>query len=239
MGNRGSGHALSPSPDIPSPMSASSHQPVWIAKTIPGATATDEATSPAAVDRDWLPLGQPWQEPARDPGFQAGWARVRWQETALHYDLVFMGAGARNAAGRLNERTWELGDVGEIFVQTGSGPGYLEVHVTPENMRLQLLWSADGLARVRRKAATLEEFMIATPGWVESQTRVGTAFWSVHVAIPAARFGVARLHAGQLPRTAVCRYDYRSSEPVLSSTAPLPVPFFHHRDGWHSLLLAD
>ncbi len=195
--------------------------------------------SPASIDRHWLPMGQPWHPGAPELSFQPGWARIRWQETGLHYDAVFMGGGARNSARQLNERTWELGDVGEIFVQGGSGPAYLEVHITPENSRLQLLWSADGIARVRSKAATLGEFMIAQPDWVQSQVHVGSHFWAIQVTIPAARFGLSRLHAGQLLRTAVCRYDYGTGQPVLSSTAPLPIPFFHHREGWHPLLLID
>ena len=193
--------------------------------------------SPTSLDRSWLPLAQPWNTGAPDPGFQPGWARIRWQETGLQYEAVFQGAGARNSARQLNERTWELGDVGEIFVQAGDGPAYMEVHVTPENSRLQLLWSAGGIARVRSKAATLGEFMIRQPDWVQSQAHVGSDFWAIRVTIPVARLGLSRLHAGQLLRTAVCRYDYRTGQPVLSSTAPLPIPFFHHREGWHPLLL--
>jgi hypothetical protein len=220
-------------------MNSASPLPVWVARPLPDPAEAGVVTSPAGIDAEWLPLGQPWQTGEPGPAFQAGWARVRWHETALHYDAVFMGGGAHNSARQLNERTWELGDVGEIFVQAGAGSGYLEVHVTPENARLQLHWSADGLARVRGKVAALGEFMIAQPDWVQSRTHQAKKFWAIHVAIPAARFALDRLHAGQLLRTAVCRYDYRTPEPVLSSTAPLPVPFFHHRDRWHSLLLSS
>lgn len=100
--------------------------------------------SPASVDPTWMPLGQPWDTGASDPDFQPGWARVRWHENCLHYDAVFMGAGARNSARQLNERTWELGDIAEIFLQAVRGPNYLEVNITPENFRLELLWSSDG-----------------------------------------------------------------------------------------------
>lgn len=213
--------------------------PVWTALPLSTQGEPEVAVSAASIDRNWFPLGQRWNTGAPDPGFQPGWTRIRWDEGGLHYDAVFMGAGARNSARQLNERTWELGDVGEVFVQAGGGPAYLEVHVTPENSRLQLLWSADGIARVRSKAAALGEFMIGQPDWVQSQAHVASEFWTFRMTVPAARFGLSRLHAGQLLRTAVCRYHHQAGQPVLSSTAPLPIPFFHHREGWHSLLLID
>lgn len=214
------------------------HPPAWIARPFSGHSGTSAAVSPASVDHDWLPLVQPWRAGEPEPGFQPGWARIRWQETGLYYDLVFLGAGARNSARRLNERTWELGDVGEIFVQSGHGPDYLELHVTPENCRLQLLWPAGGIVRVRSKAATLDEFMVSQPDWVQSRTHVGSGFWTIQATVPPARLGLFRLHAGQCFRTAVCRYHAQAGEPVLSSTASLPIPFFHQREGWHSLLLS-
>lgn len=212
------------------PSASSTSRPVWAAAPWEGSAAAPVLLAPAAIDKTWMPLAQPWQA-GPDAGFQTGWARIRWSETGLRYEGIFVGAGARNSARKLNERTWELGDVGEIFVQAGSNPEYLEVHVTPENARLQLLWPPDGLARVRGQAASLAEFMIDRPDWVESQSQVHGEFWAFQVFLPAERLGCHRLWAGQLLATAVCRYDARGSPPLLSSTAALPVPFFHHREG--------
>lgn len=132
-----------------------------------------------------------------------------------------------------------MGDVGEIFLQAGGRCFYLELHVTPENQRLQLLRSEDDLARVRSKAAALTEFMIHDPHWVQSDAQINRTYWSFQAQIPACRLRLDRLHAGQLLHTAVCRYQRRGSDPSLSSTAPLPLPFFHQREHWHSLLLVD
>lgn len=198
-----------------------------------------EPLTPATIDSSWMPLEQRWRGGVPDPDFQPGWARMRWDASALSYDVLFMGSGAQNNARQLNERTWELGDVGEIFLQADGRGAYLELHVTPENQRLQLLWSADGLTRVRSKAAVLAEFMIHEPGWVQSEASVRRRYWSFRVRIPAQRLGLTRFHAGQRLRTAVCRYHRRGSDPSLSSTAPLPLPFFHQREHWHRLILIE
>ena len=229
--------------DPSQPVNAARHLPLWTASPQPdhiepGPALSPLSLSPSSINRHWQPLIQSWHTGATDPDFQPGWAQIRWDETGLHYDALFMGAGARNSARHLNEKTWELGDVGEIFVETGTSPTYLELHVTPENSRLQLHWTADGLTRVRNKAATLEDFMIGQHDWVQSRAKVGPNFWAFQVSVPAARFGLARLHAGQLLRTAVCRYHYQKcGRPALSSPALRPSPFFHHREGWHPLLL--
>jgi hypothetical protein len=220
-------------------MNSSPALPVWTARRFDNPADARAMASPASIDDSWRPLAQPWHAGGPESDFRPGWAQLRWHETGLHYDAVFMGSGAHNSAQQLNERTWELGDVGEVFVQSGNSPGYLEVHVTPENSRLQLLWTADGLARVRSKAAALKEFMISLPDWVHSQAQVGANFWAFQLFIPATRLALTRLQAGQMFRTAVCRYHDQSAEPVLSSTAPLPIPFFHHREGWHPVVLVD
>jgi len=216
-----------------------SNQPIWAARRLRDSRKNEPLANPAAVDQSWMALGQSWRAGTPEPNFQSGWARVRWHETGLHYETVFIGTDARNSARQLNQRTWELGDVGEIFLETQRGASYLELHITPENARLQLLWSADGLARVRNKDASLAEFMIDHPGWVQSQTQVQSGFWSFQAYIPASRLGLPCLQAGQLLHTAVCRYHCRGDHSVLSSTASLPLAFFHHREGWHALLLAD
>ncbi|MDI1334895.1 MAG: hypothetical protein PSU94_01825 [Lacunisphaera sp.] len=138
----------------------------------------------------------------------------------------------------MNQRTWELGDICEIFLQAEGRPDYFELHITPENNRLQLHWPPDGLARFRGEQARLEDFTISQPDWVESSTEAGPEYWVAHAKITFDRLGIDPLAHPPALRTAVCRYDYGPNPtPVLSSTAPLREPNYHRTQEWQLLKL--
>jgi len=226
-------------PPVP-PSAVSSAPAVWRAHRAAPAGFAAAPLSPAQLGPDWQPLQQAWRDSGAEPDFQPGWARITWQDSALCYDALFTGARSRNRARRLNEPTWELGDVAEIFLQgpRADDPGYIELHVTPENQRLQLRWTPDGLGRVRRGELPIEQFMVADPDWVESRVELRPNFWSVQAVLPVHRLGLRPLTAGTRLLTAVCRYDCGDKpEPVLSSTAALHAPSYHRRQDWHELVL--
>jgi hypothetical protein len=75
------------------------------------------ALSPATVDDGWLSLRQAWRPNGNEEHFQPGWARIRWVPDAYWIDAIFCGGRAANRATRLNKRTWELGDVAEVFLE--------------------------------------------------------------------------------------------------------------------------
>lgn len=215
---------------------------ICYAEETPDASALPPVAAPVAGDMAWHPLRQHWLGDEPDRLFQPGWTRVRWTPSALIYDLVFAGANQRNRARRLNEPTWDLGDVGEIFLQAEGRTDYLEIHVTPENRRLQLHFPADGIAAVRAGRARLGDFMIADPAWVASTVTSFESDIRIRVIVPAAILGAGGrpLSAGLRFRTAVCRYDYgpRPADPILSSTAALSAPAFHQPSEWSLLQLA-
>ncbi|ATC65797.1 hypothetical protein CMV30_18605 [Nibricoccus aquaticus] len=193
-----------------------------------------------ARDDSWRPLHQAWRtEP--ETGFQPGWARVLWQSRHLVFEALFAGKSLRNSARKFNERTWESGDVCEVFLEDTTAPHYIEIHVTPENQRLQLRFPHDGLEAVRSGRAQLEEFMIHDADWVQTETVLTKDHLSVRVIIPSSILGGDQpiLNCTRNFRAAVCRYDYRarSDNPILSSTAPLNGPLFHQRDAWAPLKL--
>lgn len=208
---------------------------VWHASADPGADSHD----PRPPGPDWMPLGQSWLKSGPASGFQPGWARIRWTPGALHYDTYFVGASPRNRARTLNERTWELGDICEVFLEVAGGPGYVELHVTPENQRLQLLWRPGAFERFSAGESPLTTATIDDPGWVRSSVNVSGTGWVVRATIPAAVLGLAEFSPQVALRTAVCRYDCGPrGEPVrLSSTAPLTFPSYHRREEWHLLVL--
>jgi hypothetical protein len=157
----------------------------------------------------------------------------------LHYDIILLGSRPHNRAVGLNERTWELGDVAEIFVNAPDLGRYVEIHITPENHRLQLSWPAGGLERVRQGRARLEEFMVDAPDWIQSSTYLGPGFWVARATVPFSTLGLTVQQAVPPLQTAVCRYDCGvPSVPVLSSTAPLQEPDYHRVHEWHMLALA-
>jgi len=192
------------------------------------------------VDADWQPLAQHWLTDGTEPDFQPGWARISWNKNFLLYEAVLIGANARNSAQKLNEYTYDLGDVCEIFIEAKDGSHYLELHVTPENQRLQLHWPFDGLAQVRAGQAKLEAFMVADPDWVRTSTHVAPGYWAVQAMIPVEILGLppSPLTPRTKLATTVCRYDYTArKKPTLSATACFPAPSFHRRADWHSLAL--
>ena len=186
---------------------------------------------------DWRALRQAWRAGPPEPDFRPGRVRAIWDEDGLEFEIVFSGKGARNRARHLNEPTWELGDVAEVFLARRGRPGYLEIHVTPENRRLQLRWPSGGVARLRAGRAQLGEFTFGV-GSVGSATRRSHRGWAVWVRIDRDLLGPEPLAAGDRFAAAVCRYDRGDRPvPVCSSTADLRAADFHRRREWHQLRL--
>lgn len=208
----------------------------WSCPRLTPAGRCESFSTPEEVDETWQPLGQSW---APEASFAPrAWAQVRWCEDFLQYDVVLTGRAARNRARRLNERTWELGEVCEIFLKLSGRPDYLEVHVTPENHRLQLLFPIGAIEHVRAGWSRLDDYLVSYPEWVESATLVEADFWAVRVRIPALRLRLSQFGPQQALQTAVCRYDCTSGpEPVLSSTAAFRELSFHRVADWTPLVL--
>lgn len=200
---------------------------------------TDNAMRCPATAATWKPLRQAWRPGRPAAGFRPGRARAAWDTQTLTFTMLFRGRPGGNRARRLNERTWELGDVGEVFVQLPGAGDYWEFHVTPENQRLQLRWPADGLAAFRAGRAAFEEFTLGPEAGLTSTATVWPDRWRATLTIPAAVLGLGGFAAGQSLRATVCRYDCAgSAEPVCSSTAPLVEPAFHRPAEWSVLTLS-
>lgn len=198
------------------------------------------AVSPASIDAGWLPLRQAWRPDGPERRFQPGWARIRWTPDAFWIDTVFRGGRAVNRATRLNERTWEMGDVSEVFLQEVGDSRYLELHVTPENHRLQLAFAPGDIERLRDGTAAFESFLVDDPEWVTSEVSRAADFWAARVRLPADRFGRGPLAPGRRFRGTFCRYDCdRPDTIVYSATAPLGEVNYHRRADWDDFLLVE
>jgi hypothetical protein len=181
-------------------------------------------------------LGQSWRT-EHEPDFSPGWAHIGWCPTGLDISGVFIGRNQTNRARKLNDRTWELGDIFEFFLQAEGGARYVELHVTPENHRLQLLWPAGGLEEFRAGKAVLEEFTVDDPAWVESAVRVESDHWTIRLHVPFRCLGLGDGKPPKTLRACVCRYDWSSGSEVLSSTAPLREANYHRVAEWSTLRL--
>ena len=127
-----------------------------------------------------------------------------------------------------NQRTWELGDVFEIFLKPDGEDFYRELHITPANMRTQLAFAAEGAT-----GEFLPDRIFASHVWIES------GYWQVLATIPAAVVtGLDEISPGEKWRFSFCRYDaFRDGrKPILSSTSPHPVPKFHRPAEWGAMI---
>jgi hypothetical protein len=217
--------------------SAAPFSTVWTARALSGPATGAPLPTPRDVGREWQELGQGWRDQP-EPHFNPGWARIRWDRTGLLFEAVFMQRQPANRARTLNERTWELGDIAEFFLQDTSTGRYLELHVTPENQRLQLRWPPDGLARFRAGTAPLEQFLIKDPHWVHSDTAVAADHWTARAYVPLNCLGLPPGMPLPVFRAAVCRYDRSQGPEILSSTARLSAPNYHLYAEWPELRLA-
>src|SRR5208282_1675196 len=104
-------------------------------------------------------LGQAWLEKA-EPDFAPALVRVGWRENSL---LLFAELTDRDIFTRAtapNQRMWELGDTFEIFLGLLGEPSYAELHVTPNNLHLQLRFP-DACAVAQSQRNGMDKYLMA------------------------------------------------------------------------------
>lgn len=167
-------------------------------------------------------LGQPWNE-SPDPALRETRVAVTFRDGALHVVAELDDEDVFNDATAHNQRTWETGDAFEIFARRDDEERYVEVHVTPDNIRLHLRFDDYGhTARIQDIAE-----VAADPELIESSaTRTATG-WRATARVPL------DAAPGDLLRLSFCRYDAtRGRDPVLSTSSPHPVVAFHRPQEW-------
>ncbi len=129
-----------------------------------------------------------------------------------------------------------MGDVFEIFLQREGTPGYLELHVTPNNQKLQYKFLQPGM--IQEPLVLAEEHFFCSHTWIErSENR-----WYVLAQVPGEALSSPK---GTLPSErwnfSFSRYDYTrgTDNPVLSSSSPHMVPHFHRHHEWRQLLFTE
>lgn len=175
-------------------------------------------------------LGQAWRaEPEAD--LRATRVAVTFRAGTLHVEADLDDDDVFNAATADNQRTWELGDVFEIFACRDDEAGYVEVHVTPDNVKLHLRFVDAGQ---HQRIASIDE-VAADPAAIASSAQHTPGGWRVRAAVPLAAA------PGDVIRVSFCRYDATrgGAEPVLSSSSAHPVLAFHRPHEWTRCRVAE
>ncbi|MBI5851224.1 MAG: hypothetical protein HZB39_09365 [Planctomycetes bacterium] len=174
-------------------------------------------------------LGQAWRAKPQ-PELRPTLVAVTFAGGELHVAAELTDDEVFNDATAHNQRTWETGDVFEIFARREDSQHYVEVHVTPDNVKLHLRFDDFGHAA---RIADIAE-VAADPRLVESIAARTVYGWRATARVPLAA------SPGDLVRVSFCRYDAsRGREPVLSSSSPHPVLAFHRPLEWSLCRIAD
>ncbi|MEI8140295.1 MAG: carbohydrate-binding family 9-like protein [bacterium] len=182
---------------------------------------------------------QAWQA-ARDPEFRPMHVKAGWTREALIVYAVLEDADIFNPETQFNAMSFKSGDVFEMFLRPFEQEAYLEVHVSPENQKLQLRFpSAQAFAAPRPDSVIPPEWYIGE-GAVESYVRVDKAAerWEVVARIPFSLVEEAsRPVSGSRWLFSFSRYDYTRGRkaPVYSSTSPHTRLSFHQQEAWGEL----
>jgi hypothetical protein len=179
----------------------------------------------------WLAEPEPEFRPMR---VKAGWTR-----DALYIYAELEDVDIFNPEKRFNKPSFMSGDVFEIFLRPCNQESYVEIHVTPENQKLQLrIPSAREFAEPRANPGIPQEWFIDRV--IESRVRVNpdAQRWEVVAEIPFDM--VCEVFLPQ-PNDrwlfSFSRYDYTRGreKPVLSSTSSHKVLNFHRQEEWGEL----
>lgn len=178
-------------------------------------------------------MRQAWRDVV-EPDFAPGTVRVGWRGESVLVFAELTDEDIFSAATDLNQKTWLLGDTFEIFLQPPGGRAYVELHVTPNNQRLQLRYDDAAARNGAWEHALVGGKMFRSTTWVWPEVER----WFVYVEIPFGEVSGGTLpEAGSRWRFSFSRYDYRRGrvEPVLSSTSAHAEPDFHRQHEWGGL----
>ncbi len=168
--------------------------------------------------------------------------RVGWSGTTIHLFAELEDDHIFTRATRFNELICNLGDCFEIFLQRNGESQYLEFHVAPNNIVLQLLYPSHAdFAQYRRLPVKdfLYRYAVKEPAftsqvWTEPHERRWTVAASIDLRILAPDLTTL---AEEEWRFNFSRYDYPAGggRPVLSSTSVLRALDFHLQEDWGTL----
>ena len=183
-------------------------------------------------------LRQAWlTKPETD--FAPAIVRTGWRAGSLLVFVELTDADIFTRATKPHERLWELGDTFEIFLRPVEQRSYVEFHVAPNNLRLQLRFDDADAVELARKTDSLESAFIRndifySKTWVLPE--VGCWFAFAEIPVKAVSENPKPLRGSEW-LFSFSRYDYTRGhkEPVISSTSPHTKPDFHCQFEWGTM----
>jgi hypothetical protein len=185
-----------------------------------------------------LALRQTWRH-KEEASFAPANVRIGWRGESLlvfaelEDEDIFTGATGHN------QRFWELGDTFEMFLRPVEQEAYFELHVSPNNQRLQLRFAGAAIAERLRKAGAVEEALVwgeifHSKTWVQPEKRR----WLVFAEVPAKSVcEKGPTLNGARWQFSFSRYDCARGrkKPVISSTSAHAKPDFHRQNEWGTM----
>ena len=200
------------------------------------------AVQSAFRDAAECPLRQHWLGGA-EPDFRPAIVRAGWRAEALLVFAELADDDPFNAATALNQKTWELGDVLEVFLQPAGQDADVEFHITPENQRLQLRFPDTATLRRAQESGDFSACLLWGDAmrsriWVQREQRRWCAFAEIPSAVVCGRSAPL---AGQKWRFSFSRCDATRGrpQPVVSSTSPHTERDLHRRVEWRTLVFGS
>jgi hypothetical protein len=179
-------------------------------------------------------MQQAWRE-TPDAEFEPGYVELHADDDSLLIVAILRDRDIYNDAIGFNEKTWQTGDVFEIFIQTDADT-YYEFHITPENRNLFLAWTTESFNNFSKGKSELNDVMINQSDFITSLTQIHKAdiYWSVFARIPYINLEIDHRKNLRELKIAFARYDAKKQPPpVLSATPNFLKKNFHLREFWH------
>ena len=177
-------------------------------------------------------LRQHWGNSTPEQGAAAVFV---WSDKGLQVRVAMADQAINNTATGLKQKTWELGDVAEIFIKpVAEDSAYYEFHVTPQNVILDLaIQSADKVSNAWQDRHQYQSK-------ARSRTMISKGSWVAQLFIPWEALSF-KPQMGCEMKLAVCRYNYfdakDNSKIEYSSSAPLSELNYHRPWEWNTAVL--
>jgi hypothetical protein len=169
-------------------------------------------------------------------------AWIGWNDSILHILAELSDDCIQTRATTFNQMLCQLGDCFEIFLKAPESPSYLEFHLAPNNVTLQLLYPSHAefdRCRDWPEAEFLARFALPRPVfdpqvWLEA--RRWTVFASIDLRLLLPSLSTL---ANQELQFHFGRYDYPpdGTKPILSCSSVLSRLDFHAIPEWGRLVL--
>lgn len=182
-----------------------------------------------------LHFGQAWlAEPEK--GFRPGCVHLGRNEDDLQVDAVLEDECVWSASTANHQRMHQLGDVFEIFLQGPGRTDYHEFHISANGHIWQLHFPEVGYLK-KHPEVELEDLVVVQPLFTH---RIGLVAggWRIWAVISLGElWGRDFREKGKDARVSFGRYDYGSTggAPVISSTSPHSIPYFHRVEEWKTI----